>query len=339
MALQLSMKPTGWFHIGWSDEIPAGTVKPLKYFGQDMVAFRSEGGELAVLEAHCHHLGAHLGYESKVVGDAVVCPYHGWRWNTQGKNSHIPYQDEVIRKQLRKWDVVERFGMIFIWHDPAGGPPREGWELPDLFTDYPELAPTSEDAFYPCYPNAVVTNYKEVMHPQLVQENVCDSTHFRHTHGSPLDPELLWFRIEGTRFRSSFGFRSPKTKEIALKTFAMNPSVGLSFFVFEGKFPYRLILSGTPIDEDTTDFRASYFFPRDPTSPEVMPAHMEEYARSTKELFEQDARIWRHMKFKHRPIYAKQDVAGYSAMRKWCEQFYEAPAFLSPVMAERMADR
>ena len=48
--------------------------------------------------------------------------------------------------------------------------------------------------------------------------------------------------------------------------------------------------------------------------------------------------MWRHMKFKHRPIYARQDIAGYTAMRKWCEQFYEAPASLSPAMAARMGD-
>ncbi|MDP2005329.1 MAG: Rieske 2Fe-2S domain-containing protein [Rubrivivax sp.] len=338
MALQFSMKPTGWFHIAWSGEIPAGKAVPLKYFGKDLVAFRSEAGELAVLDAHCHHLGAHLGYGGKVQGDAVVCPYHGWQWNTQGQNTLIPYQDNVIRKPLRKWSIVERWGMVFMWHDPAGGPPREGWELPDIFTDFPEIPAVSAADFYPCWPDAVVDKPGEAVHPQMVQENLCDSTHFRHTHGAPLDPELLWFRVEGTRIRAAMGFKSPKTREIALRTYALNPSVGLSFFVFEGRFPYRLVLSATPVDEDTSHFRVSYFFPRDPASPDVMPEHMATYARNTEELYEEDARMWRHMKFKHRPIYAKQDIAGYTAMRKWSEQFYEAPAQLSPKMAERMAD-
>lgn len=203
MALQLSMKPTGWFHIGWSGEIAPGAVKPMKYFGKDLVAFRSEDGELAVLDAHCHHLGAHLGYGGKVRGKSVVCPYHGWQWDTQGRNTLIPYQDNVIRKLLRKWTVAERFGLIFLWHDPAGGAPREGWELPNIFTDYPEMPAAREEDFYPCWPDALVDKPGERIHPQYVQENVCDTTHFRHTHGAPLDPELLWFRVEGTKFRSS----------------------------------------------------------------------------------------------------------------------------------------
>ncbi|MGD9794801.1 MAG: Rieske 2Fe-2S domain-containing protein, partial [Acidimicrobiia bacterium] len=58
--IALNMKPTGWFNIGWSAEIAPGGVKPMRYFGHDLVAFRSTTGELSVLDAHCRHLGAHL---------------------------------------------------------------------------------------------------------------------------------------------------------------------------------------------------------------------------------------------------------------------------------------
>ncbi len=338
MSLQLSMKPTGWFHIGWSGEIPAGTVKPLTYFGKELVAFRSDDGELAVLDAYCLHLGAHLGHGGKVSGKAITCPYHGWQWSTEGHNTLIPYQENVIRKQMRKWFTQERYGLMFLWHDPAGGPPRAGWELPDLFSGFPELATAQEGDFYPCWPDALVDKPSEPIHPQMVQENVCDSTHFRHTHSAPIDPELLWFRTEGTQFRASMGFKSPKTRKIALTTYTANPGIGLSYFVFVGRFPYRLILSGTPVDGERTDFRVSYFFPRDPASPDAMSEALQAYARSTDVLYEEDARMWRHMKFRHRPIYAKQDVAGYKAMRKWCEQFYEAQPDMGPLMTSRMAD-
>jgi nicotinamidase-related amidase len=53
-------KVTGWFMIGWSPEFPTGEVRPLHYFGEDLVAYRDEYGELHVLEAHCKHLGAHI---------------------------------------------------------------------------------------------------------------------------------------------------------------------------------------------------------------------------------------------------------------------------------------
>ncbi len=51
--LKLSMKPTGWFQIGWSAQIPPGGVQPMRYFGEDLVALRDEAGELAVRDCHC----------------------------------------------------------------------------------------------------------------------------------------------------------------------------------------------------------------------------------------------------------------------------------------------
>lgn len=323
--LNLSMKPTGWFQIGWSAEIPPSGVKPMKYFGHDLVAFRTKAGELSVLDAHCPHMGAHLGYGGEVKDDCIACPYHGWQWGTEGQNTLIPGEDRKIPKKMRKWHTVERHGIIFLWHDPAepGSEPREGWELPDIFA-HPELPADPED-FYSCFPDAVVSKPGERIHPQLMTENAADTAHFRHTHGAPEDPVLLDFDASTPVWKSQMGFLNKHTKKIALRLHARNAGVGLSFTIFDhGVLGRRLVLSSTPVDDETSDFRVSYYFPRDPNSPDVMPQHIREMAEQTKELFEEDARIWRHQKFAQRPIYAKRDVEGYSALRKWCEQFYEA---------------
>ena len=58
--------PRGWFVIQFSDELPPGAVKPLKYFGKDLVLFRTESGEPTILDAFCPHMGAHLGHGGKV---------------------------------------------------------------------------------------------------------------------------------------------------------------------------------------------------------------------------------------------------------------------------------
>ena len=42
-------KVTGWFMVGWSAEFPANEVRPLRYFGEDLVAYRDDSGELHVL--------------------------------------------------------------------------------------------------------------------------------------------------------------------------------------------------------------------------------------------------------------------------------------------------
>jgi hypothetical protein len=58
--------PRGWFVIQFSDELGRGDVKPLRYFGKDLVLFRTESGKPAILDAYCPHLGAHLGHGGKV---------------------------------------------------------------------------------------------------------------------------------------------------------------------------------------------------------------------------------------------------------------------------------
>jgi nitrite reductase/ring-hydroxylating ferredoxin subunit len=328
--LALSMRPTGWFQIGWCDELPPRTVRPLTYFGHELVAFRDRDGVLAVLDAHCRHLGAHLGYESTLVDGCVQCPYHGWRWAPDGANASIPYQEQPSRSRLRSWPVVERHGLVFLWHDPNGGPPRPGWDLPDLFTAFADV-PGAEADYHPCFPNAIVDKPDEPIHPQLIQENAPDSMHFRFTHGAPEDPELLGFEVAGPVWRSSIGFRSPKTHEIALTLHNVNPGVGLSYAVFDGhRSHYRLILSATPIDDERSHLRVSYFLPRLAEAPTAMTEEQQAFARHTVELFEQDARIWRHQIFVQKPVFARQDVGGYTAMRKWSEQFYEVPAGPTP---------
>ena len=54
--------PFGWFQVAYSSDLEPGQSKPLSYFGQELVIFRTEAGVPKVLDAYCPHLGAHLGY-------------------------------------------------------------------------------------------------------------------------------------------------------------------------------------------------------------------------------------------------------------------------------------
>lgn len=331
--LRMSMKPTGWFQIGWSEEVRPGQAMPMRYFGLDLVAFRSDRGVLSLLDAHCRHLGAHLGHGGKVRGDCVVCPYHGWAWDSEGHNADVPYQEAPTKSKLGKYHTAEAYGIIYMWHDPAGGPPREDMALVDVFNDY-EFVSGAADDYYPCFPHAVVNKPDEPIHPQLIQENAADSMHFRYAHGAPEDPELLWCKIDNGRWSSAMGFKSPKTKEVALTLYTQNPSPGLSIAVFDGKSAhYRLVLSCTPIDDARSHLRVSYFLKRDPASPEIMPKALKDFAQHTEELFEEDARIWRHQRFMQNPVYAQQDIKGYTLLRKWSERFYETPEGATPFAA------
>ena len=67
-----------------------------------MVAFRTESGQAKVVDAYCPHMGAHLGYGirdqaghgSAVVGESIVCPFHGWAYDGEGKCTPYPLRQK-----------------------------------------------------------------------------------------------------------------------------------------------------------------------------------------------------------------------------------------------------
>jgi len=89
-----AVHPSGWFQVAWSADIPVGGVRPLTYFGLDLVAFRGQDDVVHILDAHCAHLGAHLGFGGTVAGCDIVCPFHGWHWSSEGANTEIPYKPQ-----------------------------------------------------------------------------------------------------------------------------------------------------------------------------------------------------------------------------------------------------
>ena len=93
--------PRGWFIVAESKELDAGPMA-VHFFGQDFALFRGESGRPIMLDAYCAHMGTHLtaGTSAMIVqnhrqieGDAIRCPYHGWRYNANGDVDDIPKFD------------------------------------------------------------------------------------------------------------------------------------------------------------------------------------------------------------------------------------------------------
>src|SRR5205807_10497996 len=103
----------GWFVVAFSDEIAVGAILPLRYFGRDLVAFRGEDGRVHLIEAHCAHMGAHLGVGGKVVGCAIQCPFHGWRSAGEGNCVELPYAKKIPPKARQEaWPTLEINGVV-----------------------------------------------------------------------------------------------------------------------------------------------------------------------------------------------------------------------------------
>jgi 3-ketosteroid 9alpha-monooxygenase subunit A len=303
-------------------------VRALRYFGRELVVYRTDGGALHILDAHCAHLGAHIGHGGKVNGDCVECPFHGWGWGPDGVNRYIPYEPQPNpSRRLRSWPVIEHHECIFMWHDPEGGPPR--WELPSVFDAWPDLPAHAAD-YYRAYPELSVKYEREPVHPQITLENAPDTVHFRYVHGATVTPVLLDWEVAEHEYRTRAGWPVAGREtdaRMALVIRTINPGVGGALSVFEGRDHYRLVFFTTPVEDGWSDLFYSIWWPRDPGDGDIaVPEHHRQRAENEfLHTLSDDLEIWRYQVYVENPALAKQDARPYGALRKWARQFYEVP--------------
>lgn len=318
----LSMKPTGWFQVAWSDEIGVGDVHRMTYFGQEMVAWRAESGQLTVMKAFCEHLGAHLGFGGKVVGEVIQCAFHGWQWSHEGRNVCIPYQDRPNRgRRIGTYPVRERNEAVYIWHDVEGREPY--FEPPDVFEAFQD-GHTADDY----YPQRRLYQQRLEMHPQYVIENDVDFAHFAFVHDSPnitftrhefVDP------ISYVDFTMKFQFaadggQGPSTESFQSWVEAVNGGVGITVTRSWGLVDGRTVSGVTPVDDSTSDiWFASYIRRHDAAYSE---SDAQFFAQEVLRQFELDIAIWQHQRYSDPPALATAEVEGFTTVRKWAKQFY-----------------
>ncbi len=124
--------PFAWYPIVVGETLAAGEVRSVRLLARDLVLWRDEDGTAHVMDAYCPHLGANLGIGGRVEGCHLVCPYHWWSWDADGRNVSIPYSDRVNSKaRVRTYPTVERNGFVMFWfHPDADQSPL--WEVPEL---------------------------------------------------------------------------------------------------------------------------------------------------------------------------------------------------------------
>lgn len=325
----LSMKPTGWFQVAWSAEISVGEVHRMKYFEREMVAWRSDAGDLTVMDAFCEHLGAHLGYGGRVEGDRIVCPFHGWEWNGSGKNVCIPYQDKPNRaRRIRTWPVCERNESVYIWHDVDGGEPY--FDVPDVFEAYDDGR--TADNYYLAYPEGILFRERLELHPQYVMENGVDYAHFKFVHRAAHVPRFTRQEFDGPVSRADFEMMFGGTKEATVLTpdgameggvQAINIGLGVGMAKFWGPDNMRTTVCVTPVDDETADIRSTVWLDRlpDDDSPH-QPESLQRRQRMANNQFLADLNIWQHQKYSDPPALATAEGKGFRAIRKWAMQFY-----------------
>ena len=300
--------PTGWYQVAYGTDVPPGSVVPLHYFGRELVCYRGESGTAQVLDAYCAHLGAHLGHGGRVEGDDIVCPFHGWAFDREGRNTDIPYSRRPNRKaRIPCWPVAEANGAIYVWFAADGSPPT--WSVPQV--------PECDDAELVWQAGE---RWTMRTHVQEVMENVVDVAHFRFVHGTSgfgaasLDEE-------GPMLRATAGvtFVTPRG-DVEGAVISELWGLGIDVVRPTGILRAAALFTVTPVDDETVESGYTFMVPRagdgDGIS-NVGRGLIDDFHTQAR----QDMPIWEHKLYRPTPSLSPDD-GPIMAFRRWAKQFY-----------------
>lgn len=294
--------PRGWYQIAYSDELAIGGVMPIVALGEDLVLYRGADGVARVLDAHCPHLGAHLGHGGRVEGDCIRCPFHGWRFSGAGECVEIPRAAKIPpRAALRTHDVREQSGLILLAH---GAP---DW-APPAIAEYGQ----------PGWTGYRRQRWHIRTHIQEMAENIVDCAHFPVIHQTLSAPET---RVETVghvvRARSTMMMPTPRGPVVGTIEWDGH---GLGFWLLRLRGILETLIVGcsTPTDGEHVDVRFSFLSHGDPES-RLASALVDDVCRQV----DDDIPIWEHKIYRARPLLSAAD-GPIMAVRSWAAQFYDS---------------
>ncbi len=318
--------PTSWFVVGFSWDLQPGDVQDLEFCGEELVMYRTEEGEVRVIDAHCPHLGAHFAHGGCVKGETLQCPWHGWRWDGEGKNVEIPFKDSPnITARLRTWHVREKDHVILVWHDAEGREPQ--WEYPGV----PEFSDPDNFHQPTDHPDAAICYGELRVNPQLPIENVADPMHFAFVHGADRPAESGELELKDEYLRSVFrlhlggGHESTwLTPEGEMWGTVEGEHWGLGLGVARlevAGMTVAQMVSTTPIDHVRSIARTWIAIRKDGDGDGVSDGAAMLMREQVKQV-RRDFAIWENQKYVDKPLFVFPEERNFYELRRWFRSFY-----------------
>ena len=224
--------------------------------GRHLVLFRTETGDVAALEDRCAHRNAPLS-QGKVCEDSLRCPYHGWRFDKEGRIVEIP----ALAKQpaaafstgIKSYACVEQQGYVWICLSSAPANPapmsfsglnQGGWTSFHMRTRFAAPVEACLENFLDC-PHATHVHrgwfrsptQRKLKATVRTLDDGAEAEYFQE----PRERSLVWSLL------------SPRRADMQHTDRFIAPSTSRVDYRFSNGMHYIITSCCTPIDESTTE--------------------------------------------------------------------------------------
>ena len=322
--------PEGWYFITDRKSILKKKLIRKTWMGEEIIAWCNDEGRICVADAVCPHMGSSLGPEvgTRVRNGCLVCPFHGFEYDTSGQCVAAPYAPAPRSARLKTYETREILGLVFAWWGSGGRLPQ--WHLPEE----PHTGPDWSDL--------VLGYFHFPGHPQETAENSVDLAHLRYIHGYDNVQQVGEVSVEGAHLVSCFDFRRNRrfagiidnTYDVSAVTHLYG--VGYSYVEIHEKtidMDARLWVLSTPVDDAHVELVlvSQVRELRKPKRPIVglrfVPLKLRHrlmnriMLRAQIQDVRQDVIIWGKKRYRPRPRLSGSD-GEVMAYRRYCRQFY-----------------
>ncbi|QHI97077.1 Rieske 2Fe-2S domain-containing protein [Xylophilus rhododendri] len=159
-----------WHPVAFSQQIDAGQTQAARLLEEDIVLWRRADGSIHAWQDRCPHRGAKLSLGC-VVADQLACPYHGWRFDGQGRCVLKPAQPSLplpAAPMVSAYAVQEHYGLVWVCLGTPVRPVIPYAEFEDSRLRHIMAGPYAVRA---CAPR-VVENFIDMAHFSFVHEGI-----------------------------------------------------------------------------------------------------------------------------------------------------------------------
>jgi phenylpropionate dioxygenase-like ring-hydroxylating dioxygenase large terminal subunit len=117
-----------WQIVCHVNEIPKpGDYQTIDYIGESVVVIRGDDGQIRAFTNVCRHRAMRLVEGPMGCAKKLVCPYHAWVYETDGRLTGVPMKGEYPTLKLEDNGLVPVatevwHGFVFVCLEPAGFP-------------------------------------------------------------------------------------------------------------------------------------------------------------------------------------------------------------------------